>query len=74
MSVWMELRCERRTRAGTGCWSNVNAGPMEMAADDQRSVIAVTRLLFAEARAGGWKRTKDGWVCPNCAAAPEPSE
>ncbi len=76
MPVWMELRCDARStpdaerREGDQrCWSHRNAGPMDLAADDQRSVLSVTRDLFAAAKAGGWKRTRDGWICPACVAA-----
>jgi hypothetical protein len=41
---------------------------MEMAADDQRSVLSALRWIFREAKDGGWKRTRDGWICPHCAS------
>lgn len=74
MATWIEIRCERR---GGGklyfiqgnyvtCRSDTNDGPMEMAEDNQKSVLAVLRVLDAEAKASGWKKTKDGWVCPLC--------
>ena len=80
MSIWVEFRCERRLSApanvsptgvvGSRCWSHDNRGPMYMAADDQRSVLALLRELAREARAMGWKRTREGWVCPHCASRP----
>ena len=70
MATWIELRCEKR---GDGesrddrCWSDDNSGPMEMAADDQKSVLAVLKELHIEAAKSGWIKTRDGWVCPCCA-------
>lgn len=69
MSVWMELRCASRgldIPRTQQCWSDKNTGPMDLAADDRRSVSMVASQLFHEAKEGGWKRTREGWVCPNC--------
>ncbi|MEM8519477.1 hypothetical protein [Janthinobacterium sp. CAN_S7] len=69
MAIWMEVRCETRGdgRSGeTRCWSDDNSGPAGMAADDQRSVLEVLREMQIEARRAGWKRTRDGWMCPAC--------
>jgi hypothetical protein len=69
MAIWIELRCEKRG-AGSGgedrCWSDDNSGPMDMAADDQRSVLAVLKDLQAQAKQSGWTKTREGWVCPVC--------
>lgn len=71
MAVWMELRCERRGVSDTDCWSNQNSGPMLMSGEDtQVSVARAARELFADAAAGKWKRTREGWICPACATAP----
>ncbi len=77
MGIWMEIRCEARTQdfaeampEGTSlarCWSNQNAGPMDMASDTQVGVIDVLRGMEREAKLGGWVKTKAGWVCPGCA-------
>jgi hypothetical protein len=73
MSTWMELRCEMRTdlppqeRFSPGrCWSHDNAGPMGMAHDSAASVARVFASLGRDAVKAGWKRTRDGWVCPGC--------
>lgn len=73
MGFWMELRCESRTDAvldtdpAQQCWSHVNQGPMQEASDSQASVLSAYRDLAAEARSTGWKRTRQGWICPFCA-------
>ncbi len=74
MAVWLELRCENRSKAPAPtmkarCYSHDNNGPMQMSSDDQRSVVSCTRDLFAEAKRTGWKRKRDGWWCPCCAKA-----
>lgn len=74
MAVWLELRCENRSKAPAPltkarCYSHDNNGPMQMSADDQRSVAACARDIFAEAKRTGWKRKRDGWWCPHCAKA-----
>lgn len=70
MATWMEIRCERR---GSGkphgperCLSDDNAGPMEMADDTRESVLTVLKLINDQARESGWKKTREGWVCPAC--------
>lgn len=71
MSVWMEIRCERRNECNDhpstdkSCWSYRNAGPMEMASDNLSSIARVWKLLCEDAEKSGWKRTRAGWVCPN---------
>ena len=68
MATWIELRCENRgaTCSPNRCLSDDNAGPMDMANDDQKSVLAVLKRLGDEARREGWVRTRDGWVCSVC--------
>lgn len=75
MGTWIELRCEKHGPAtGFGlddrCYSDTNHGPMGMAADTRKSVADTLKDLEQEARRGGWKRTRFGWVCPHCAALP----
>lgn len=52
MSTWIEMRCEKRGEgsATDRCWSDDNSGPMDMAADDQQSVIAVLKALHEQAK------------------------
>ena len=69
MATWLEIRCEKRGAGRSGdtrCWSDDNAGPSGMAADDQQSVIELMRELHAEAKREGWTRPREGWVCPCC--------
>ncbi|MBX8914269.1 hypothetical protein [Enterobacter ludwigii] len=72
MAIWMELRCERRGEGRSSrenpCFSDENSGPMLMADDTKKGVSVVAGDLFEEARIDGWKRLKEGWVCPNCIA------
>lgn len=73
MATWIEFRCENRTepssegrglKVGDRCLSHDNAGPMEMAGDTKASILDTVRELEAEARKDGWKKTREGWVCP----------
>lgn len=67
MATWIEFRCEMRSRTTTDCWSHSNSGPMGLACDDLASIKALLADLRREAIGTGWRRTKDGWVCPACA-------
>lgn len=74
MGTWIELRCENRgTKTAEGpegrrCWSDDNSGPMGMAIDNRSSLIETMQQLEEDARDLGWKKTREGWVCPYCAA------
>lgn len=50
------------------CWSLDNSGPMDMACDDNASILQTMVLLRKQAKESGWKRTRDGWYCPVCCA------
>lgn len=78
MATWIELRCENRAypssegrglNVGDRCLSHDNAGPMEMAGDTRANILETVRELEAEARKDGWKKTREGWVCPFCVKA-----
>lgn len=75
MATWIELRCENRgTKTADGpdgqrCWSDENTGPMDMANDTRESLLETMRGLEKDARDLGWKKTREGWVCPHCVAA-----
>lgn len=74
MGTWIEIRCEKR--AGNGkkcCCSDVNTGPMGMADDTFVSVRQLLTELSDVAVRTGWKKTSNGWVCPNCAGTPPPT-
>lgn len=72
MSVWMELRCERRgdgrcEYSGTRCMSDSNDGPGFNAGDQQSGLIEGYKSLKMEAYESGWKLIRgEGWVCPRC--------
>jgi hypothetical protein len=66
MATWIELRCERRGRNNSKCHSNVNSGPMDLSADTRRAVIETLRDIERDAIKGGWRKLRDGWVCPAC--------
>ena len=73
MGIWIEFRCELRVVSageteGKRCWSQDNTGPMGLSSDDQKSVLWNLRELGREAKAAGWRRTKEGWICPYCAS------
>lgn len=72
MATWMEIRCDvRAERIGHDgrCFSEVNEGPMAMAGSTHAEVISALKMLANDAIKSGWKRTRDGWACPYCAAA-----
>jgi hypothetical protein len=73
MATWIEMRCENRSEGTEGCWSDENGGPMDMAADDQKSVLAVLKSLHDQAKKEGWVKTRDGWVCPVCSGNEVPA-
>jgi hypothetical protein len=79
MGIWIEFRCENRSNPSSfakpgayrdRCWSNDNAGPMEMANETQADVIETLKYLMKTARETGWVKTKFGWICPYCAQQP----
>jgi hypothetical protein len=61
MSIWMELRCDRRLK---GCWTSVNNGPMLLAAE-HRTFLSITDLRDA-GKLQGWKITGRQAICPSC--------
>lgn len=67
MAIWIELRCEGRNK-NADCLSNSNDGPMELSMDDQRSVLDTLRLLSRVGREAGWRRSREGWLCPKCSS------
>lgn len=70
MSVWLELRCEKRGDSEGPfhkCLSNINCGPMGMALDTRTDLIATMQQLEKDARDTGWVKMREGWVCPHCA-------
>lgn len=75
MGTWIEFRCENRSEAsadgaswpGKRCWSHDNEGPMDMALDTRASVVETLQGMERHAIASGWKKTRDGWICPFCA-------
>jgi hypothetical protein len=79
MSLWIELHCDAQRskrpvlRAGTRevikghfepCETNANDSPGAMF--DPSNLSRAYGHLQKDARARGWKKTKAGWVCPNC--------
>lgn len=75
MGTWIELRCEKSSeKCAEGdhlgrCWSHDNNGPMGMAEDNRASLHKKIREIEANGRSSGWKKTKEGWVCPFCVEA-----
>ena len=71
MGIWIELRCEERKNPSgfsqsERCYSSINSGPMGMAGDTRNKVLNLLEQLYNEARKSGWKKKKNGWVCPFC--------
>lgn len=77
MGTWIEYRCENRAEksaddaehVGSRCYSHTNDGPMEMANDNRADISKTLTLLDSIAKDDGWKKTKEGWICPYCVAA-----
>jgi hypothetical protein len=77
MAIWIEYRCENRFNESSGdrlpehkrCFSHDNTGPMEMADDTRASVVETLQILDEEARRSGWKKKREGWICPFCVEA-----
>lgn len=68
LAFWIEMRCEGRTR-NSACPSSRDAGPiMDLFDDSLRSAQTGIRELVEEAKALGWRRTREGWTCPACQA------
>lgn len=73
MGIWIELRCDAREQP-TGyapkerCFSAVNDGPSGMVDHRVASALSLLRRLEKDAKALGWKKTREGWVCPHCAS------
>lgn len=79
MAIFISLRCEGRGEGrspfnGTRCWSDDNDDPFVMADDTKKSASDCLSELFKDAESGGWKRTKTGWMCPNCLALAKKQE
>lgn len=83
MATWIEFRCENRTEpssegrginVGDRCLSHDNVGPMDTANDSRVSILETIRFLEKEARDGGWKKTREGWICPFCVKAMRAAE
>lgn len=68
MAIWIELRCEDRGGDNPDCDSDSNNDPGGLANDNQQSALYILGRVAKEAKACGWKKTKDGWICPKCAA------
>lgn len=75
MATWLELRCEMREETFADgdydgrCWSHDNRGPMDMADDNRASLLETIRAMEEAGRSIGWKKTREGWVCPFCVSA-----
>lgn len=71
MAIFMELRCELRgdgrwEHSGTRCWSDDNDGPHSFGSDSKKSAADCYGEIVKQAKECGWKKRKEGWVCPNC--------
>lgn len=72
MAFWMELHCDLRREGylpGTfneRCLTLSNSHPGVLVDSHAAGVRTGQRLLAQEAKARGWKRTRQGWACPGC--------
>jgi hypothetical protein len=75
MSTWIEIRCTDQLDLDSRdrCWSADNSGPMQMASDDNASILLAISNMRKDAVKAGWVRKSSGWVCPSCTTT-QPSE
>lgn len=66
MPIWIEIRCSVFNLQGLRCWSADNNGPMQASGEGKMSIRSTLVNLNTEAKRTGWRRTRDGWVCPAC--------
>ena len=69
MCTFIELRCNRRND-NPDCHSNENDDPMELSGDSLEDIRETLKLIAQDARASGWKKLREGWVCPRCLSRP----
>lgn len=69
MGTWIEIRCDT---FGDDCYSARNHGPTGMSGDTAQDALSKLRTLGKEARESGWKKNREGWVCPSCAKSKVP--
>ena len=69
MAYWLEIICDVR-RSGRNefgentCFSAKNANPGGLSGNLASERAASFRVIASEARQGGWRKTRAGWVCP----------
>lgn len=72
MSTWLEIRCENLYDSSFGhkpnerCWSSDGKSPNSVSDDGQADVMLTLRRISGEARAAGWVKKREGWLCPYC--------
>lgn len=69
MCTFIELRCNRRND-NDGCLSNSNDDPMDFGEDSLADVRLTLKLIAEDAKANGWQKLREGWVCPHCLSQP----
>lgn len=67
MSWWLELHCDAGGIGGhfPDCASFKHDHPMAGSSNLEN----LKKHLSSSAKEIGWKKTRQGWVCPKCAAA-----
>jgi len=66
MAIWMEIHCDRLS---SFCASCRNDNPGVLAFSERESIFNALKGLETYAKKKGWKKTRRGWICPNCSTA-----
>jgi hypothetical protein len=65
--MWVEIRCLESV--SPDCFSAANNGPADTVSHVRAVMIRQVRKLEQEAVSDGWKRVKQGVICPECVKA-----
>jgi hypothetical protein len=70
MSFWLELHCDKlcdgKIDYMAACRTHRNDNPAIGSLNTCSALLATKKHVEKSARSGGWKKTKDGWICPGC--------
>jgi len=73
MGYWIEIHCDIKSFGPPGelhlngwCSNESTSYPMGMAKSTRASYFKALKYLTEQAKGWGWKKTREGWICPNC--------
>jgi len=77
MAIWIEIHCDVRWggpcepgRLEPFCATNNGDNPGALSSNPLARVHRALTNIKADAIERGWKKTKEGWVCPGCQKKP----